>query len=113
MKINKEKGEGYIKFNISGDLDATESINMDNEIKKTLQETSSQILIDCSNLDYISSAGLGVFVSNIQDIKNQNGTLVLYALKESVFNTFKVLGLDKIIHIVKNENEAKGLLQKN
>jgi hypothetical protein len=51
-----------------------------------------KILVDCNGLEYISSAGLGVFMSYIEEMKDKNIPLVLFGMKEKVANTFSILG---------------------
>ena len=58
---------------------------------------------------YISSAGLGVFVSYLEDLKNRDGKFVLSHMKESVRDVFTILGLDKLPDgqlVIINESEA-------
>ncbi len=109
MQVKKNQNEGYTKFSIIGELDASSSIQMDDALKQALEDGDVQMLIDCSGLEYISSAGLGVFVSNIEDIKSKNGSLVFCDVNEEILSVFQVLGLDKIVTIVKEENDAKAL----
>ena len=69
--------------------------------------------INCKDLKYISSAGLGVFVSYLEDFKAKNGKFVFHNMSESVFNVFQILGLDKIMSIVKDEQEAKAVVNES
>jgi anti-sigma B factor antagonist len=70
-------------------------------------EGFKKILIDCSALEYISSAGLGVFMSYIEEFKDKGIHMVLYGLKEKVANTFGILGLAELLQICANKSEAK------
>ena len=64
------EGEIYI-INVVGDVDASSSIQLDNALNQAMEENQTKILVDCSKLNYISSAGLGVFMSYIQDFENK------------------------------------------
>lgn len=50
-------------ISIIGEIDASSSIELDLTIAKSLGEGFKKIIVDCSALEYISSAGLGVFMS--------------------------------------------------
>ncbi len=92
---------------IDGDVDASSSIYLDQAITSAMEEDSKNILIDCTKLNYISSAGLGVFMSYIQDFENRQINLVIFGLSEKVKNVFQILGLDQLLQIVDSEEEAK------
>ena len=98
--------ESYV-ISIDGDVDASSSIKLDEAINKAIQEGQQQILIDCVNLNYISSAGLGVFMSYIEELKAKNIRMVLFGLSEKVENVFKVLGLDQLLSIMETKDQAK------
>lgn len=92
---------------IIGEIDASSSIDLDLAIAKSLSEGYTRILVDCSALEYISSAGLGVFMSYIEEIKEKNHHLVIFGLKDKVAHTFNILGLDQMLDIVATKEEAK------
>ena len=50
MEITQEKLDGLVKLNIDGELDASTAINMDNELKALLEEGSTKVIFDCTNL---------------------------------------------------------------
>src|SRR5258705_11482295 len=91
---------------IIGEIDASSSIELDLAIAKSVGEGYKKILVDCSALEYISSAGLGVFMSYIEEFQDKKIQMVLYGLKEKVINTFEILGLAELLHIRENKNEA-------
>lgn len=92
---------------ISGEIDASSSIELDLTIAKSVGEGFKKILVDCTSLEYISSAGLGVFMSYIEEFKDSGATMVLFGMKEKVENTFSILGLAELLHISSNKQEAK------
>lgn len=110
LTINKNIEDGFLTLSIAGELDASTSIALDDVIKNALANEQTKILVNCKELFYISSAGLGVFVSHISDIENRDGLFVLYGLSDNVFDTFKILGLHNILTIAETEQEAKGLI---
>ena len=73
-------------------------------------EGSTRILVDCSALEYISSAGLGVFMSYIEEFRDKRIHMVLFGMKEKVSNTFQILGLADLLQIRETKQEAKKLL---
>lgn len=107
----KRINEGeYDLITIIGEVDASSSIELDNAISEAVESGKKKFLVDCSSLEYISSAGLGVFMSHIEEFKKQNIDLVLFGLNEKVENVFEILGLDQLLRIEKSKEEAKSQL---
>jgi len=99
--------EGHIALIlIDGDIDASSSIQLDECLNKQLDNKQLNVVIDCSNLNYISSAGLGVFMSYIEEFSSSNQKFVLFGLSEKVHNVFEMLGLDQLMNITPTKSEA-------
>lgn len=90
-----------------GEIDASSSIELDLTIAKSVGEGFTRILVDCSALEYISSAGLGVFMSYIEEFNDKDIKMALYGMNEKVINTFEILGLSELLTIVNTKEEAK------
>ena len=90
-----------------GEIDASSSIELDLTIAKSVGEGYTRILVDCSALEYISSAGLGVFMSYIEEFNDKHIKMALFGMNEKVINTFEILGLSELLTIVATKEEAK------
>jgi anti-sigma B factor antagonist len=62
--------------------------------------------IDCAGLRYISSAGLGVFISFMDSLTANGGKFVFSEMAENVFKVFQLLGLEQLMTIVATREEA-------
>ncbi len=109
MQVQHTNENEYHIIAIKGDVDASSSIVLDNALEKAINEKQPKILIDCSELNYISSPGIGVFTSRLDDCENVNIKLVLFAMSDKVQNVFRILGLDQLIQIVSTKDEAKSV----
>ena len=110
IDIKSTKEEDYMVIEVTGEVDASSSINLDSAINKAIESGETRLLIDCHRLNYISSAGLGVFMSHIQDLENEKIKMVIYGLNEKVVNVFQILGLDELLKIVDKKAQAIELL---
>ena len=95
---------------VIGEIDASSSIELDLSIAKSVGDGYKKIMIDCSALEYISSAGLGVFMSYIEEFGEKQITMVIYGLNEKVANNFNILGLSDLLLICPSKEEAKKLI---
>ncbi|MCB2376085.1 STAS domain-containing protein [Hymenobacter sp. BT635] len=109
MKINQQTTENTLTLSLDGELDASSSVLLDSELTKPEVLDYKKVLIDCQRLNYISSAGLGVFISHLQRFQDANVKLVFFNMQEKVHNVFEILGLDALMTIVPSEAEATAL----
>jgi anti-sigma B factor antagonist len=107
IHIKRLQEDGVDVIALIGEIDASSSIELDLAIAKSVGEGFTRILIDCNSLEYISSAGLGVFMSYIEEFKDQNIKMVLFGMNEKVANTFEILGLNELLKIGKDRAQAK------
>lgn len=106
MKITQEIKDSTIIMTLDGELDASSSVILDEELSDPEIMKYSKILVDCQNLHYISSAGLGVFISHLQRFEDAQIKLIFYNMQDKVRNVFEILGLDLLMTIVSNYEEA-------
>lgn len=97
MNLSTEQEQEVHIIHIEGDLDASSSIVLDTAIYEAINKPEKAILVNCEKLNYISSAGLGVFISHLSDLKEKNIFFALYAMNEKVKNVFEILGLEQLI----------------
>lgn len=105
VKIDTIIEEDFHLIQVNGEIDASSSIELDSALKDA-SASASKILIDLEHLEYISSAGLGVFISYLEELKKQNIKLVIFGLKEKVLEVFEILGLQHLMTIKSDKEEA-------
>ncbi len=106
VKIETQIDNQVALLLINGEIDASSSIQLDESLAAQLGNDMRLIMINCTGLDYISSAGLGVFMSYIEEFKGSGQQFVLFALSEKIRNVFDMLGLDQLMNIVPTKEEA-------
>lgn len=99
MNVSSEKTQDSLVINIKGDIDAITSILVDTEISKIYESTFKNLWVDCCEVQYISSAGVGVFISHLQNLNKHKISLTLYGLKPKLKSVFTVLGLEHYLSL--------------
>ena len=107
VNVKSELIDEYYLITIDGEVDASSSIHLDKAMKKAVNSGLKKILVNCKNLHYISSAGLGVFISYIQEMESKQIRLVLFNMSQKVYKVFEILGLHRLLSITDSEEEAK------
>ena len=98
MTINKTQNGNSLTVAIEGRLDTTTAPKLEEELKASL-DGISELTMDLSTLDYISSAGLRVLLS-AQKIMNKQGEMKVAGANETVMELFEVTGFGDILNIV-------------
>ncbi|MBB6326153.1 anti-sigma B factor antagonist [Algoriphagus iocasae] len=106
LTIETLKEENYDLLIIKGEIDASNSVLLDEKMQEMKNTGSKSILVDGNGLEYISSAGLGVFMSYLEDFQEEEISLKIFALSPRVFEVFKILGLDQLIDIYETKEAA-------
>lgn len=69
-------------------------------------EGHKKILLNFSNVEYLSSAALGKFIALNKKVKGVGGALVLCNIDPQIYEVFEITKLDKVFKIKKEEQEA-------
>src|SRR5687768_8616238 len=106
MEIRTNIHHNVSILSLTGELDAGNAVQVDAELIYIIKTQPQQIWIDGQGLNYISSAGLGVFLSHLPTIKGNNINLVFFGLNAKIRNIFTILGLDELLQIVPDKETA-------
>jgi anti-sigma B factor antagonist len=91
---------------LKGYLDAHTAPELENIFNKLIRENKFKVVVNFNQLNYISSAGLGVFMAYVETMRENNGDIKFANLKENVYNIFDLLGFPLLYEFYKDENEA-------
>ncbi len=89
---------------IKGFLDAHTAPMFEDSIKNIINDGNYRIIVNFKCLDYISSAGLGVLMAFIEDLRAKKGDIKLSEMSEKVFSVFDLLGFPMLFDIDNDEN---------
>ncbi|MFN3345115.1 MAG: STAS domain-containing protein [Chloroherpetonaceae bacterium] len=93
-------------IDISGDLDAHTSIELERTIQELIDTGRTNIVVNFSKLHYISSAGLGVFMSFIDEVRSKGGDIKFSNMPDKIFQVFDLLGFPLLYEIYDDESKA-------
>lgn len=106
LNIDTVTKDGIELISITGFLDAHTAPILEKHIETLVNSNRIRIIIDFSALEYISSAGLGVFMSHIEEIRNKGGDIKMIKMTDKVYSVFDLLGFPMLFNLEKNEEEA-------
>lgn len=88
---------GDLKIALSGDIDLSNADAFYQEVLNAYVGTSSDLLFDCAQLNFIDSTTLGTFVKILKKVKTDGHTMRLTNLQPKIKKLFVICALDKII----------------
>ncbi len=80
---------------LAGRLGAAEADHAADELRAVRES----VRLDCSELDYISSAGIGVLIELYKRLQTSGHTVTLVNVLPRVRNIFRYAGLDRLLNI--------------
>ena len=112
MDFNFRKNGNTIIVYPKGRIDVHYCTQVEQEISKLLKfETSSHLLFNLNDVEYISSSGLRIIVSTMKILKESNRIVAICNLNNAVKKIFDVVQITDMFNIFNSENEAIFFLQ--
>ncbi|MDR2561341.1 MAG: STAS domain-containing protein [Holophagales bacterium] len=106
LSIQVRKLDGASVIEPAGFINAHTVRHFESALEAIIQEGCYNILLQCSDLAYISSAGLGAIMGQIEVVRENGGDIMLSNLQENVFAIFDTLGFTQLYKVFKSEQEA-------
>lgn len=101
-----ESTEGEVTvISIEGRLDTATSADFDFALEAHA-EKPSKLLVDLTGIQYVSSAGLRVFLMLAKKLQKSGGRLVLCNMSSSVREVFDIAGFSKILQIEADRDDG-------
>ncbi len=70
-----------------------------------------QVLLDLNHIDFIDSSGIGWLLGAHRRFRGAGGALVLHSIPPVVRHTLKVLRMDEVFRLAKDESAAHSLVR--
>lgn len=103
----KEETRGKVKIvGLRGRLDAISSPVVEKQLLALMDRGEERLVLDLSELTYISSLGLRIFIAVAKSIQKVNGKLALAGLNDHIYEIFKIAHFTSIFSIYPNCDEA-------
>ncbi len=101
------RGQSQVSIiDVTGYLDAHTAPELENEFNQLIDKQQFKIVVNFNELNYISSAGLGVFMAYVETMREHNGDIKFSNLKEDVYNIFDLLGFPVLYEFFDKEEDA-------
>lgn len=90
---------------LSGEVDVYTAAKLKETLTPLAEQEDKELVVDLSNINYIDSTGLGIFIGALKTTEKSNSTLKLTGLNERVRKLFEITGLNEVIDIQSQSRE--------
>ncbi|GAB1348972.1 anti-sigma factor antagonist [Ignavibacteriales bacterium] len=100
MEVNINRSAGKLELELDGRLDITYQEILENAVTEAFDENPEEVVINCSKLTFISSAGLRVFMKAHKLSATSGTKLYISNLNETTRKIFDITGYLSIFNLI-------------
>ena len=94
----KEMNGGYTA-EFSGRLDTPAAVQATKDMQPLMEQADKEIILDCTNLEYISSSGLRLFLSLRKETAAKGGEVIIKNINDEIKKVFMMTGFYNLFEI--------------
>jgi len=99
VKFKEEHQDDCVKVYISGEIDIYTSQTFKEKLYSIIDSFKKDLKVDCTDLNYIDSTGLGIFVGALKKARQYDKKILVINPKANIKKLFTITGLDKLFII--------------
>ena len=99
MVIEIKEFDGGMKAILNGRLDTPAAVKAQQEIGPLLENADKEIVFDCTNLEYISSSGLRLFLTIRKEASVKGGKVIIENINDEIRKVFMMTGFFNLFEI--------------
>lgn len=106
MEVFNNREKGVLVLTVTGRLDANTSGEFEKQLFDFIHAGEEKFILDLKDVDYISSAGLRIFLKAIKSFKDGQGRFHVCGLKDYIREVFEVSGFIKLFPVHESKEAA-------
>jgi anti-sigma B factor antagonist len=107
ISLDQPSGENLSIVRVDGVVDTLTAAELEKVMNSLLSQKRYRIVVDLAGVDYVSSAGWGIFVSNIREVRVNQGDIKLARMAPGVYEVFELLEFDSILRAFDSLEQAR------
>ena len=96
MNAKLEEIDGKFVATLVGELDTAAAVEVEEILKPLYTSDGKDVVIDCTDLEYIASSGLRILISILKGAKATGSQVVMRGVNDDIKNVFKLTGFISI-----------------
>lgn len=98
--VQRSSQDDLTILSLEGYLDAHTAPAFESAVQEEIDAGHKRLIVNCERLSYISSAGLGVFMSFIEEIREGGGDIKICGATPKVMQVFEILGFPALFDLL-------------
>ena len=111
ISLAESEQDKVSEVRVDGVINTTTASELEEVIDSLLKRERYSMVLDLAGVDYISSAGWGIFISHIRDIRANGGDIKLANMVSNVYEIYELLEFDKVLRVYRSVDEARNDFQ--
>ena len=111
FQMEKDSRGSVQLIRLSGSLDMYSFPRLEAQLNSLFKQGQYFVVLDCRNLDYIGSAGLGSLIALAKQAREHEGDIRLLNLPERIYKIIELLGFTKVLNVYGDEETALASFQ--
>ena len=99
LVLKESNDSECVRVEVAGEVDIYTCQELKEQLYQVIDEYGKNLVLDCSQLNYIDSTGLGVFVAVLKKTKLIDKEVRIENLKDNIKKLFVITSLDKLFSI--------------
>lgn len=91
---------------VVGQLDSVTSAQLDKALNSLLTSRTFKIIVNLERVTYVSSAGWGIFLGILKELRTNKGDLKLAGIGQDVMEVIRLLDIDSFLPIHRTVDDA-------
>ena len=92
MKTTVKELDGRLVAVLTGELDTASAAETEAALKPLFESTGKNLVLDCTNLEYIASSGIRILVNLLKAAKAKGDQVVLKNVNEVIRDVLELTG---------------------
>lgn len=97
ISLSESSSADISEVRVDGVIDTLTASELEEVFETLLKRDRYRIIVDLAGVDYISSAGWGIFISNIRDVRANGGDIKLANMVSNVYEIYDLLEFDNVL----------------
>ena len=106
----KRIGKALVIY-LEGKFDLQLSMDVEKQINEILARGEKYLIFELSEVKYISSSGLRIFIQTMRELKNKDGAMRIAGMTEKIKKFFEVVGLLELLKFCDTIEDASQELE--
>jgi anti-sigma B factor antagonist len=107
FSVETETVDDFAVISLEGAVDAHTAPQFEEAVQTVIDAGQNKIIVDCAKMSYISSAGLGVFMGFVEEVRDAGGDIKICGLSDKVKQPFEILGFESLYDFCPDVDSAK------